>query len=840
MANCRPASQTIRPAPWRVVAWLSAVCLFPVTPVTPVTAADAADAPSLTHWAFAPIRRPELPGTRDPRRAGSQIDRLIAARLAAAGLAPSPPADARTLVRRACYDLTGLPPTAKDLRALEQGERDLAFAGLIDRLLARREYGQRWARHWLDVARYADTTGYQESSQPRYPFAWTYRDYVIRSFNQDTPFDRFIVEQLAADQLELADEQRWKLAALGFLTTGPRFNYNRHEEIDDRIDVVTRGLLGLGVACARCHDHKYDPVLMDDYYGLYGVFASSREPSYARLPQIGQSRGKFARYRKFREVIRKRRRSLELLTSRTHRKVQHEMRAFAADYLRYLVQKMPGHRTRTQVSLDTRRTHLRGPTPYGPGGIIRWQHYVTSRGNLDAVFGPWNRLAVFTKEEFVSQVPVVLAGCKNLNRLVREAWEAKPPRSMLELAGLYGGLLEETYARWRELQRRDPQAGAFPDAAREQLRAVLFADDAPPVMVAEAARDLYTDGEFNDFMRRKQRLDSAFLEYADVAAPRAMVLVDRDTPLEPRVFERGNANRPGRSVPRRFLRVLESVDGGRPFSVGSGRAELARAIVSPDNPLTARVIANRVWQWHFGKGLVDTPSDFGTRGSRPTHPRLLDFLAATLVENDWSLKHLHRTIMASATYQQSSRGRADGDEADPGNRLMWRMSRRRLGWESLRDSLLEVSGRLDTRLGGRPATKLTSRRRSVYLLTNRQGPLGVPATFDAPSPDISSSGRAETTVPQQALFLLNSGFVLGTVERLVDRMRAVEPDMANHEHRLAWLYRQVLKRSPTRAEQKLAVAHLADARNERTGESFEAWHVYVQVLLLSNEFLFID
>ena len=790
------------------------------------------------HWAFQPLRTVTKKESESIRESGNAIDYFIREKLKTTTLSPSSKADRTTLIRRLYFDLVGLPPTIADVEAFVADQSPNAFEHLVERLLDQPEYGERWARHWLDVARYADTTGYQEGAQRRYPFAWTYRDYVVRSFNEDASFNEFILEQLAADQLDLKPGEQWKLAAMGFLTLGPRFNYVRHEIIDDRIDVVTRGLLGLTVTCARCHDHKYDPVLTDDYYGLYGVFASSREPLYAALPRIGKSRGNFARYREFRRKAAESTRKFEQFHARVHRRALHDLRAQAADYLRYLVQLMPEHRTVNQPNFETKRGYLRGPTPYGPGAIVRWQHYIATRGDNDAVFGLWNRLAALSKSDFESKALPLIAGTRNSSARLKDALLKANPRRMLDVASVYGEVLEQTYDRWTELRESDPEATRLPDEDQEQLRQVLYADDSPVVMNEDEAHDVYSDREFNQFMGMKRELDSLFVEYQDVAPSRAMILTDRTEVEEPRVFTRGQATRPDRPVARRFLRGLP-IDGGERFSNGSGRLELAEAIANPANPLTARVIVNRVWQWHFGRGLVDSSSDFGTRASPPSHPRLLDWLAVDFIKHGWKLKRLHKRIVMSATWRQKSFESAAAHEIDPDNRLLSHMSRRRLAFEPLRDSLLAVSGRLDRRHGGAPVEELDSPRRSLYLLVDRDDPSDVFATFDSPSPDISIARRPETTIPQQALFLMNSGFVAGIVDEIVEQLESESIDDPAQQAR--WLYRRLLSRPPTEAELNLITQALRPEAADGTADSnSQTRHDLTQALLMSNAFLFVD
>ncbi len=559
-----------------------------------------------SHWAFQPITRPPLPVVVHKDWPRSPIDYFILSKLEQQGLEPSPPADRRTILRRASFDVTGLPAEAAQADRLTADEDPQALDRAMENLLASPHYGERWARHWLDVARYADSKGYVFTADRNYPNAYKYRDWVVRALNDDLPYDEFLVQQIAADRVGHEGHSA-SLEAMGFLTVGRRFLNNTHDIIDDRLDVLTRGTMALTVTCARCHDHKYDPIPSADYYSLYGVLASSVEPA----------------------------------------------------------------------------------------------------------------------------------------------------------------------------------------------------------------------------------------EPADV-----MTLADAPQPVAPHVFVRGNPGNQGPEVPRQFLSVL-SGDHRQPFHDGSGRLELAKAIASGDNPLTARVIVNRIWMYYFENPLVDTPSDFGLRSDPPTHPALLDYLAATLVEENWSLKSIQRLILTSATYRQSSVETAAGRTADPENRLLWRMNRKRLDFEALRDALLAASGQLDRSLGG-PSVEITAQpwsvRRTLYGRIDRQNLPNLFRTFDFASPDTHSPRRFTTTVPQQALYLMNSPFVNEQTRRLAGRRELAEASAP--ADKIARLYEIVLARRPTDAESQLGLAFLdaegQSASAESPAEQLSPWERYVQVVLLSNEFIFID
>jgi hypothetical protein len=641
------------------------------------------------HWAFQPVRPPTPPDVKDRAWASTNpIDRFILYKLEAKGLTPSRPADPATLMRRLHFDLIGLPPTADEVdgfvRAVGQSAKPQAVVEkLVERLLASPRFGERWGRYWLDVARYADSKGYVFQEERRYPFAYTYRDYVVSAFNRDVPLDRFIVEQLAADRLvALKQAEPSVQAAMGYLTLGRRFLNNVHDIIDDRIDVVSRGMMGLTVQCARCHDHKYDPIPSRDYYSLYGVFASSQEPR--ELPVIGT-----------------------------------------------------------------------------------------------------------------------------------------PPRN------------KETIAFEKKLTELQTAVTKFEEANKKELEA--------------------RNRKVRDELRALRKKVDAYLATAPGSPPRAMVLVDAERPMTPRVFLRGSPNNPGPAVPRQFLEVLAG-DKREPFQDGSGRLELARAIASKDNPLTARVFVNRVWLHLLGSGLVDTPSDFGLRSEPPSHPELLDYLAWRFMEDGWSAKKLIRDIVLSKTYQQgSSRLRLSetanapvaqpedrpakpqaAETVDPDNRLYWRSNRRRLDFEAMRDALLCVSGKLDLTMGG-PAidiTRSSANRRTIYGFIDRQNLPGMFRTFDFASPDATSPQRFETTVPQQALFLLNSPFVQEQARGVVEKLDDTQDACA----KIQQLHRLVYAREAQPEEVRLGETFVQAAGDG----GMSAWERYAQVLLLSNEFQFVD
>jgi cytochrome c553 len=635
-------------------------------PAAPVSSIGATPAhlytPNKDHWAFKPVIAPPVPETRHPGWCQTPVDNFILAGLETAGLQPSPATDRRTLIRRITFDLTGLPPTDPEIYAFLNDRAPDAYAKVVDRLLASPHYGEHSARAWLDLARFAETKGnFKRDQDPRYLGAWTYRDYVIDAFNTDKPYPAFVTEQLAADALVLktlarktlpADTSpgdRRILAAMGFLTLGNQFNGSSNDIINDRIDVTTKAFLGLTVSCARCHDHKFDPIPTKDYYSLYGIFANSTRPK--RIDEQP---------------------TLLPVTE-------------TPDYLDYL-----------------------------------------------------NQVTAFREKE----------------KVLREDFKA------LRAAG----------------------ADMDPVKRRELIR-----------------RETLLQNERGDLEANHAG-----------SPPRAEILSDVKSPKDYPVLIRGEAQNKGELAPRRFLEILSPDPARRPlYSQGSGRLELARDIASPGNPLTARVLVNRVWQQHFGAGFVPTPDDLGTQSAPPSHPALLDYLASRFVQDGWSIKRLHRLIVLSATYQQGDSGNLAYAAKDPDNRLLWRSNLRRLSLESMHDSVLAIAGRLDPTIGGK-SVRLSSEgfatRRALYTFIDRRSPPEFFTQFDFPSPDVVSGHRYETTVPQQALFFMNNPLIIETARKLT--LRPEFTQLTRTDARVTFLYNAILQRLPSLTEVKLATSYV--------------------------------
>ena len=780
------------------------------------------------HWAFQPVKPVTPPTVSDPGWCRTPVDQFILAGLEQKQLAHSSAADRRTLIRRVTYDLTGLPPTPEAVEAFVNDADPEAYSKLVDRLLQSPQYGEQWARHWLDVARYSDTKGYVYAREERFwVHAPAYRDWVVKALNDDMPYDKFLALQIAADQIAADDKPNQ--AAMGFLTLGRRFLGVTHDIYDDRIDVVTRGTMALTASCARCHDHKYDPIPTADYYSLYGVFLNSyeelvpistpQEPSGAALEK---------------ELQEKNQKQAELIAKK-RAEAGERQRSRIGDYLVAQTEIGKYPQEGFDIILSTKDLI--------PALVWRWESYIAAEVHAgNPVWVPWARFAQLKPEEFaeraaaISQELVTAGGGtltpspspggrgepNALNPMVAAAMQPAPG-SMREVAERYGKLLTEVNQSWAAALEAAKAAGtpaptALPDPVAEALRQVLYSPLSPCVLPDESivsTEVLYDSGSVDEQWKQHNEIDRTIIN--NPAAPiSAVILKDRE-PLRPnRILRRGNPATKVGFVDRHFLSLIAGPNP-KPFSHGSGRRELAEAIINPNNPLTARVWVNRIWQHHFGLGLVRTSSDFGIRAENPSHPELLDWLATQLIQSGWSTKAIHRLIVLSNAYQQSSHGPADADRSqaanrvDPDNRLLWRMNVHRLTWEEFRDTLLATTGQLDPRMGGRSSDLFAgagsaNRRRTLYGTVDRQFLPSTLRMFDFANPDLSIPARSETTVPQQALFSLNHPLMAEKARSLAAHAKLDEvPDPAE---KLRRLYRAALQREPTSAQREAALAFI--------------------------------
>jgi mono/diheme cytochrome c family protein len=674
-------------------------------------------------WAFQPVAPIPAPAVDQSQWVKTKIDAFVLAKLHENRLEPSPAADRRVLVRRAYLDLTGLRPTYEQVEAFASDSSPDSYNKLIDQLLASPHYGERWGRYWLDVVRYGEDNFTGEATTPPFPFAWRYRDWVIEAINRDLPYDRFVKLQLAADLIP--NTSRHDLIALGYLGAAPSYHkdgrlskdviqtlYN--DDWDERVDAVSRGLLGMTVACARCHDHKFDPIPSSDYYSLASVFAST----VAAPRPLG-----------------------EIDPAAETKFMASAQRIFYLSYVANLLRDDPG----TKVA----EAHQK---------VVR-----------------------FTAE---------MERIKEENAGLRD----KHP---------------EMYAYLSQLAKRpNPYPGeattkpAVPDMPTFRGRRGRGASN-EPFFQAVFDAGFWVNGSDPDL---------------------TMLDIKPGEPHDLNVLPGGNVSKPGAAAPRGFLSVLSK--GDSKFHQGSGRRELADRIFTDAAPLSARVIVNRVWAWHFGKPLVATPSDFGAQGEKPTHPELLDDLSARFIQNGYSLKWLHREIMRSATYCQSGQPREEGVRTDPGNRLIWRMNPRRLDIEAYRDCMLEATGNLDEHLYG-PSFDLDrqdSTRRTVYGRVSRGRLSTILQLYDFPEATMHSPQREMTTSPLQQLFVMNSSFVQDQAASLAADVRR-EPDL---NAKVGGMYRRLLGRDATAHELQLASKFL------EAGSLTE----YAQALLSTNEVIF--
>lgn len=779
--------------------WIRDGAAWPETPhsASPQAAARA-------HWAFQPVSRPVVP-PMEPGWGRTPIDAFLWKGLQQAGLRPNVEADRRTLVRRLTYDLTGLPPSAADVDAFVRDARPDAYERLVDRLLESPAYGEHAARRWLDIARYSDTKGYVYAREERFLVqAPAYRDWVVQAFQRDLPYSRFLELQLAADQMA---EQPADWAAMGFLTIGRRFLGVTSDIIDDRIDAVTRGMQGLTVGCARCHDHKYDPIPTADYYSLYGVFQNCAEEltPLADLQSLDPAAAPFVAELQQRQAV------LRGSLRESRRVAAERVRQRITDYLI------------AQTELDKYPAEgfdqILSAGDMIPAFVRRFAAYLARQSSDDPLFGPWTSFAALPAEEFEAGAAALITAWQHTDSSpilpeIRELF-VTAPASMREVATRYGHVLAAI------VQQHDgrPADAVSPRNVAESVEVAsdvewsplvdfLYGPGSPCVVPEESMVTIETffdTGTVQNLWKLQGEVDRWIIRTAE-APPFAVKVVDRGEIVEPRIFKRGNPASLGATVPRQFLEIVAG-EARQPFQMGSGRLELAQAITHPANPLTRRVWVNRIWQQHFGVGLVETTSDFGLRASPPSHPDLLDWLTTWFQEQGESTKELHRLIVLSSAYRQSSLLPADGELAerclqrDPDNRLLWRWSPHRLTFEEFRDSLLAVSGELVQQPGGRNSDMLAAgnRRRSLYGLIDRQFLPSVLRVFDFANPDLHIAERSETTVPQQALFLLNHPFLAARTTQLVKQLAAGDDTV-----RITALYQQVLQRAPTDSELRLA------------------------------------
>lgn len=803
------------------------------------------------HWAFQPVQKQAPPAVKNAAWCVNKLDNFVLAKLEEKQMLPAPQAEKETLLRRAYFDLIGLPPSPKEIEAFVRDPNpDRAYASVIDRLLASPAYGERWGRHWMDTARYSDTTGdltnqADRISEYRYPFAWTYREWVIKAMNSDLPYDQFVMQQLAADKIP--NNPKENLAALGLMTVGQRFPM-KDDIINDRIDVIGRGFLGLTIACARCHDHKFDPVTTADYYALRGIFASCAEPKEGPLIAGDPQSPTFLKYQS--DLAK-----MEEKAFAEFYKIQREY----SDKMRKNGEAIFEAALFTQKSAtseqNARANEILKDSKLDKDPLAIVNSTVMSSNRLrasDEIYGPFFKLATVTNNREAA-IESMLNGKEKskYNSEVIAFLKEQPslpsdPHQVAVLVGKFFAKSEpKTAALYTEFMDKTKDVSNSPNKAAMEVAVfplrLLPASEMGIERMMEEANRSFPNPKIRGMLATGADLAgiNKFKITFKGGPVRAMVLEDLPKAVESPIYVRGNAPKPGdkvKTVPRRFVEVLSDNQQPVAFKEGSGRLELAQSIASKNNPLTARVIVNRVWMHHFGEGLVRTPDDLGNQAGAPTHPELLDFLANWFVEDfgpqkpAWSLKALHKAIMLTRTYQQSSNTAFKGgtvayDKVDPANSLLWRANVRRLDFEAFRDSLISMAGIMDHSLGGQSFNvneEPYSFRRSVYSYIDRAGMPDLLMQFDMANPDQPNSKRTTTIVPQQALFLMNSSFVAQIVQNIVKRPEIVQAVREGSDRGLTAVYRVVLQRIPTASERERAMKFLLAENKQQATVKVEA------------------
>lgn len=772
-------------------------------------------------WSFQPLKNEAAPEPKDAGWAKTDIDKFVLAKLESQGLKPVKPAGKLELIRRATLDLTGLPPTNDEIAAFQKDESPEAFAKVVDRLLASPHYGERWGRMWLDVARYGEDD-YRSLDPMRrgynpYPYAYLYRDWVVRALSDDMPYDKFVKAQLAGDLMD-EKERAHLLPGTGFLGLGPWFYDNgavevtRADERHDRVDAVSRGMLGLTVACARCHDHKYDPIPSSDYYSLAGVFASTSYHEYPQAPNAAVERIK-----QFEKELESKQKLVGSIQQNETYDLAQSLAMQASKYMQaaWRVTGKPKEELPAVVEaekldyelLDRWTKFLAKPPKFYPY-LKDWQAMVAKNGGtaeeakkLADAFQEKLLSVMFAKNEMREENEIIAA--KSYTGTTKPKRANKPnefvtnddfcPGCALQLKTLpLDDMNLWTDVFQRELTNEDAivQVGV-----RMKPGLLVFRGWSLDRRLGTEKREYLAALNTNiDDLRKKSEKTYSYVHG----------VMEAEKPVDLQVSLRGNPYNLGDVAPRHFLSVLSDSDPA-PFKNGSGRLELAEDIVK--QPLAMRVIVNRIWKGHFGTGLVDTPSNFGVTGERPTNPELLDYLASKFVDEGMSMKKLHREIMLSSAYQLGTEYDGHNFEVDSGNRLYWRYNKRRMDAEQIRDSILMVAGNLDNAVGGPSKDLVPSyQRRTLYGRISRYRLDEFLQLFDYPPPNISAEKRFSTTVPLQRLFFMNSDFVQAEAELLSKRVES-EPDTPS---KIKKLYELAYGRAATDNEVALGIKYLRE------------------------------
>jgi len=780
-------------------------------------------------WSFRPIANPSIPDVKNSEWPNTPIDHLILSKLEHEGVPPAPMADRASLIRRVSLDLIGLPPSPEEIDAFVADESPDAYDQLIERLLGSPQYGVRWGRHWLDVARYADSNGLDENIA--FGNAWRYRDYVFDSFNRDKPIDAFIVEQIAGDLIPNSNLE--SKTGTGFLVLGAKVLAEPDREkltmdtIDEQLDTIGKAFMGLTLGCVRCHDHKFDPIKQHDYYALAAIFKSTKtfgDSNFGAIKHWNEisfaSQSERDSIKNVNAEIAKRQSALSTYKSNAFSKLRSEVRSQAAKYLD-AASKISAEMTLQEVAA------IAEPLGLHPRVLFHCRRYLAFNSD-HPLFLKWHELA-----------------------------QSKETNGIL---AHYADLFERTESALSEAKKKDPKVKTLEDPVLELARASL--SDITGFLAVPPKPEFAFDKETLAEISRLATEARMFESFAP-DEPSVMGVSDGQIYSGVAMHIRGSHLNLGDVIPRDFPEVMRAAKETTTIlsRKQSGRLELARWLSSPTHPLTARVFVNRVWGWHFGKALVATTENFGALGERPSHPELLDYLARTFIESGWSLKELHRTILRSNTYRMGERNSTSERAfvSDPENRLLWKSNRRRMTAEQLRDSILLVCGQLDLQLGGKTIplrnrqfvfdhtsidnTRYDSLRRSAFLPVVRNNVYTFFEQFDFPDPTMPTGSRNTTTVAPQALLLMNSDLVVNAAKHLASQVCA---RVSSNHGRTELLYRLVLGRTPTAKEVERVSGFVESStyvnRIDQAGvaeKTMEPWFLVCQSLLLSNEFVFI-
>jgi len=800
-------------------------------------------------WSFQPLKMPATPSLKNVHWGKTAIDKFVLAKLESQGISPAPTADRRTLIRRATFDLTGLPPTPEEIEAFEKDRSPQAFEKVVDRLLASPRYGERWGRHWLDIARYAedDVRGLDPKGRGYMPFygAYAYRDWVIKSFNEDIPYDQFVRMQLAGDLLDVQKPGE-VLPATAFLGGGPWLwdqaepVQGRADERNERIDAVSRGLLGLTVACARCHNHKYDPISQHDYYALAGVFASS---TYKEYPLVSETQ--VAAWRQKEQELLDLDEQLEEFTKAETEQLSSILAGQTSQYM-VAAWRVSG-KPKSTVAESAEQSHL------DPEMLERWVKFLAQPPKFYPFLKDWQAMiAAGGKEEdeakaladafqkLVLRVEIAQRGIKEQNEVIKAKADVKKRSRRDALPNEFE--TDDQFCPGCSLELKTlptEQASLWVDLFMRSMNS----DDEKPepglFVFREWALKRRLGAEWREYITSLEQQIEALKKSLEPRYPFVHGVSDKPKPVNIAVNLRGNPHTLGDEVPRRFLAVLSPPDA-QPFTRGSGRLELANGIVG--SPLAVRVFVNRIWKWHFGSGIVGTPDNFGVAGERPSNPELLEYVASSFKQNGMSVKKLQREIMLSAVYQTSALESAEAREKDGSNRYYSHFNRQRLDAESIRDSVLFVAGDLDLKEMGGPSKALApdNARRTVYCKVSRFRLDNFLQVFDFPNPSFTAEQRFSTNVPLQRLYFMNNDFVYAQAGKLAERVYPQPNDAA----RIAEAYRLLYGRTPTAKELEMGLQFLKTTPekpgNTVNREPVTAWREYARVLLSANEFEFVD